>query len=55
LGQRQLSGHHCASQNDNRKYPPEQVGRDRPYSGIENLRPESKAMVDAFMSWQARK
>ncbi len=38
-----------------KKYPHAKVGRDRPYSGIENLRPESKRMVDAFMSWQAQK
>jgi arylsulfatase len=36
------------------KYPHAEVGRDRPYSGIANLRPESKKMVDAFMSWQAQ-
>lgn len=34
------------------KYPHAEVGRDRPYSGIENLRPESVEMVDNFMSWQ---
>lgn len=33
------------------KYPHAKVGEGRPYSGIENLRPESKKMVDAFMSW----
>ena len=37
------------------KYPHAEVGKDRPYSGIENLRPESKRMVDAFMSWQVQK
>ena len=33
-------------------YPHAEVGRGRPYSGIENLRPESVKMVDDFMSWQ---
>jgi len=33
------------------KYPHAKVGKDRPYSGITNLRPESKKMVEAFMSW----
>lgn len=36
------------------KYPHAKVGQGRPYSGIENLRPESKKMVDAFMSWSAQ-
>ncbi len=34
-----------------KRYPNAPVGQDRPYSGIENLRPESKKMVEAFMSW----
>ena len=34
-----------------KKYSNAKVGKDRPYSGIKNLRPESKKMVDAFMSW----
>ncbi len=38
-----------------KKYPHAKVGKDRPYSGIENLRPESKKMVDAFMSWSSQK
>lgn len=33
------------------KYPNTKVGKGRPYSGIENLRPETKKMVDAYMSW----
>ena len=37
------------------KYPHAAVGKDRPYSGIENLRPESKRMVDEFMSWSSPK
>ncbi|WP_018969886.1 sulfatase-like hydrolase/transferase [Rubritalea marina] len=34
------------------KYPNAKVGSGRPYSGIENLRPESKKMVDFFMGWK---
>ncbi len=37
------------------KYPHTEVGKDRPYSGITNLRPESKDMVEAFMSWSGEK
>jgi arylsulfatase len=37
------------------KYPHAKVGKDRPYSGIENLRPESEKMVDEFMSWSSPK
>jgi arylsulfatase len=37
-----------------KKYPHAKVGKDRPYSGIENLRPESKKMVEAFMSWSSQ-
>lgn len=37
------------------KYPHAKVGSGTPYSGIENLRPESKKLVEAFMSWQAEK
>lgn len=37
------------------KYPHAKVGKGRPYSGIENLRPESKKMIEAFMSWSSRK
>jgi len=31
------------------KYPDEGPATGRPYDGIENLRPETKAAVDAFM------
>jgi arylsulfatase len=34
------------------KYPHKSLDKDRPYSGIENLRPESQEIVDTFMSWQ---
>lgn len=37
-----------------KKYPHAKVGKDRPYSGIENLRPESKKMVEEFMSWSSQ-
>nr|WP_319948134.1 sulfatase-like hydrolase/transferase [uncultured Shimia sp.] len=33
-------------------HPHSDVGRGHPYSGIANLRPESKTMVENFMSWQ---
>lgn len=33
-------------------HPHSDVGRGHPYSGIENLRSESKSMVENFMSWQ---
>ena len=33
------------------KYPNAKVGKDTPYTGISNLRPESKKMVEDFMSW----
>ncbi len=36
------------------KHPHAMIGRDRPYGGISNLRPESVATVEAFMSWQAK-
>ena len=35
------------------KYPDEGPARGRPYEGIENLRPESKAAVEAFLMKQA--
>jgi len=38
-----------------KKFPHAKVGKDRPYSGIENLRPECKNMVEAFMSWSSQK
>jgi len=37
------------------KYPHFKLGQGTPYTGIENLRPESKAAVDTFMSWQSIK
>ena len=37
------------------KYPHSKLGKDRPYNGIENLRPESKEAVENFMSWQPKK
>ena len=36
------------------KYPHFELGKDRPYGGIENLRPESKEIVETFMSWQPK-
>ena len=37
------------------KYPHFELGKDRPYGGIENLRPESEEIVETFMSWQPQK
>ena len=37
------------------KYPHAQLGKGKPYQGIENLRPESKETVATFMSWQPSK
>jgi len=34
-----------------KKHPNLAIGKGRPYTGIENLRPESKATVDNFISW----
>ncbi len=34
------------------KYPNSEIGKDVPYGGIENLRPESELARDVFMSWQ---
>lgn len=34
-----------------KKYPHLPLGKGAPYSGIENLRPETKQLVDDFMSW----
>ena len=36
------------------KYPHSKLGKGRPYEGIENLRPESKEVVETFMSWQPK-
>ena len=33
------------------KYPHAQLGKGKPYEGIENLRPESEETVRMFMSW----
>ena len=35
----------------NMKYPHASLGKGVPYTGIENLRPESKEIVETFMSW----
>jgi arylsulfatase len=35
-----------------KKYPHAKGGSGRPYTGISNLRPESKEAVETFMSWQ---
>jgi arylsulfatase len=35
------------------KYPDEGPARGRPYDGITNLRPETKAAVEAFLVKQA--
>ncbi|QFU77296.1 sulfatase [Halioglobus maricola] len=32
-------------------YPHNELGKDKPYTGIENLRPESVETVETFMSW----
>ena len=37
------------------RYPHLKLGKDKPYGGIENLRPESKEVVETFMSWQPQK
>ena len=37
------------------KYPHNKLGKGRPYEGIENLRPESKEIVETFMSWRQQK
>jgi len=34
------------------KYPHFKLGKGRPYTGIENLRPETEAIVETFVSWQ---
>jgi arylsulfatase len=36
------------------RYPHAKLGKGRPYEGIENLRPESKEIVETFMSWQPK-
>lgn len=37
------------------KYPHNELGKGKPYEGIENLRPESVATVESFMSWHPKK
>ena len=34
------------------KYPHLPLGKDKPYGGIENLRPESELALETFSSWQ---
>jgi len=34
-----------------KKYPHGKMGYGKPYEGIENLRPETKEVVETFMSW----
>ncbi len=34
------------------KYPNSEIGKDVPYGGIDNLRPESEEARQVFMSWQ---
>jgi arylsulfatase A-like enzyme len=36
------------------QYPHFKMGKGRPYDGIENLRPESKEIVETFMSWHPK-
>jgi arylsulfatase len=33
------------------KYPDREPGRGLPYGGIENLRPETKALVQSMAAW----
>ena len=35
------------------KYPHNKLGKGRPYEGIENLRPETVAAVENFVSWRS--
>jgi len=37
------------------RYPHNDLGKGRPYEGIDNLRPESKTAVETFVSWQKGK
>ncbi|MDX2493954.1 MAG: sulfatase-like hydrolase/transferase, partial [Desulfuromusa sp.] len=37
------------------QYPHYKLGKGRPYGGIENLRPESKEIVETFISWHPKK
>lgn len=38
-----------------KKYPHNELGKGKPYEGIDDLRPESKETVETFMSWQPKK
>jgi arylsulfatase len=37
------------------QYPDREPGRDLPYGGIENLRPETKALVKSMAAWMKPK
>lgn len=37
------------------KHPHNDLGKGRPYGGIDNLRPETREVVETFMSWQPGK
>ena len=37
------------------QYPHNELGKGTPYEGIDNLRPETKEVVETFMSWQPKK
>ena len=37
------------------KYPDREPGRDVPYGGIENLRPETKALIAPWVAMKAMK
>lgn len=37
------------------EHPHNDLGTGKPYEGIDNLRPETKEVVEAFMSWQPAK
>ena len=34
-----------------KRYPNATIGKGKPYSGIENLRPETIETIETFMSW----
>ncbi len=38
-----------------KQYPHNQLGKGKPYEGIENLRPESVETVETYMSWHPKK
>jgi arylsulfatase len=38
-----------------KQYPHNELGKGKPYEGIENLRPESVETVNTFMSWHPKK